>query len=256
MKLNFKNQIILLTGATSGIGVSIVKFLADTGATIALHYNENEKLANSLKDLIKNNSQVFKADLSDKFQTEILFNTVIKKYGKIDVLINNAGIYEESLIETEDSMKWLSEWDRTIMTNLTSSTLLCKLSIAGFLRNTNKSGGRIINISSRAAFRGDTKDHLAYAASKGGMISVTRSIARAYGKQNIKAFAIAPGFVRTKMSDNFITQFGEKPIVDELSLNEMTEADDIAPTVAFLASGLMDHSTGCTIDINGGSYIR
>ena len=117
-------------------------------------------------------------------------------------------------------------------------------------------GGRIINIASRAAFRGDTKDYLAYAASKGGMVSLTRSIARAWGKQGIVAFTIAPGWVMTDMAKQFIAQNGDEVVLNELALAELTQPKDVAPTVVFLASGLSDHATGCTIDINAGSYVH
>ena len=131
--------------------------------------------------------------------------------------------------------------------------MLCKLAIPIFKR---QGGGRIINIASRAAFRGDTDEYLAYAASKGGLVSLTRTIARAYGKNNIKAFIVAPGFVKTKMAKEFIQIHGKKSIIDELSLKKLTEPEDVAPAIVFLASGMMDHVTGNTIDINAGSYIR
>jgi NAD(P)-dependent dehydrogenase (short-subunit alcohol dehydrogenase family) len=111
-------------------------------------------------------------------------------------------------------------------------------------------------MASRAAFRGDTIDYLAYAASKGGMVSLTRSIARGFGKQNIKAFLIAPGFVRTEMAQEFIDFYGEEKTIADLALPKLTEPDDIAPLVVFLASGMADHATGGTFDINAGSYVH
>jgi len=104
--------------------------------------------------------------------------------------------------------------------------------------------------------RGDTEEYLAYAASKGGLVSITRTIARAYGRENVKAFVVAPGFVRTPMVDEFFQTHGEQTIVNEIALPRLTEPDDVAPTVVFLASGLMDHATGCTVDINAGSHVR
>ncbi|MDF1550812.1 MAG: SDR family NAD(P)-dependent oxidoreductase, partial [Bacteroidales bacterium] len=145
------------------------------------------------------------------------------------------------------------QWIQTINTNLNSAGLLCKLAISHFLET---GGGRIINIVSRAAFRGDTGDYLAYAASKGGLVSLTKTIARSFGKNNIIAFSIAPGFVRTQMAKEFIEKNGEQQILNEISLPELTEAEDVAPTAVFLASGMMDHATGSTIDINAGSYMR
>jgi 3-oxoacyl-[acyl-carrier protein] reductase len=119
-----------------------------------------------------------------------------------------------------------------------------------------QSTGRIINISSRAAFRGDTAEYMAYAASKAGVSALTKSIARAYGKDGIKAFNIAPGFVRTEMAKDFIEQYGEEFATSDIALERLTEPKDIAPMVTFLASGLADHATGCTIDINAASYVH
>jgi NAD(P)-dependent dehydrogenase (short-subunit alcohol dehydrogenase family) len=121
---------------------------------------------------------------------------------------------------------------------------------------TARDGGRIINIASRAAFRGDRADYLAYAASKGGVVALTRSIARAFGKQGVKAFVVAPGFVRTDMAQDFFDAYGEKPVLDEIALPTLTEPVDVAPFVAFLASGMADHATGGTFDINAASYVH
>jgi NAD(P)-dependent dehydrogenase (short-subunit alcohol dehydrogenase family) len=137
--------------------------------------------------------------------------------------------------------------------NLNAIGLLCKKSIQHFQQN---SGGIIINISSRAAFRGDSKDFMAYSASKAGLIGLTRSIARAYGKDGIKAFLVAPGFVRTEMAQSFIDEYGEDYATKDLALEQMTEPKDVAQFVAFLASGLADHATGGTFDINAGSYVH
>ena len=114
----------------------------------------------------------------------------------------------------------------------------------------------IINIASRAAFRGDTKDYMAYAASKAGVVGLTRSIARAYGKNGIKAFIVAPGFVRTEMAQSFTDEYGEEHALNDLALDQMTEPNDVAQFVVFLASGLANHATGGTFDINAGSYVH
>ena len=185
-------------------------------------------------------------------ETVKLFKEVIRVYGKIDTIINNAGVYLSSPIDDRNT-DWLKVWDRTLKINLTSAGLLSKLSIQHFIKC---GGGRIINIASRAAFRGDSEEYFAYAASKGGLVALTRTIARAYGKNNIKAFIIAPGFVRTPMAEEYIKKHGEDSIINELSLKELTEPEDVAPSVVFLTSGMMDHATGCTLDINAGSYVR
>lgn len=137
--------------------------------------------------------------------------------------------------------------------NLTATGLLCRSAIAHFQRI---GGGRIVNIASRAAFRGDTPDYLAYAASKAGIVALTRSIARGFGKSEIKAFVVAPGFTRTDMAQAFIDTYGEDFASSDIALKKLTEPSDIAPTVTFLLSGLSDHATGTTIDLNAGSYVR
>jgi 3-oxoacyl-[acyl-carrier protein] reductase len=252
MKVNLDGQVVLLTGATGGIGIAIVRQLSEAGATIAIQYHQHREIAERLRQSAGNDAQVFEADLNDLRRTERLFEEVVITYGRVDTLINSAGIYLPSQLE-KDTEVWLEDWQRTIRINLTSQGLLCRLAVLHFRGH---GGGRIINIASRAAFRGDTEEYLAYAASKGGLVSLTRTIARAYGKENVKAFVVAPGFVRTPMVDEFFRAHGEKAIVDEIALPRLTEPDDVAPTVAFLASGLMDHATGCTVDINAGSYVR
>jgi len=137
--------------------------------------------------------------------------------------------------------------------NLDAVGLLTKLGIDHFMEH---NGGRFVYIGSRAVFRGETEEYLAYAASKGGITSLSRSVARSFGKDNIKSFVVAPGFVQTDMAEQFIKDYGEDRIIKELSLNELTQPKDIAPLVGLMCSGLMDHATGSTIDINAGSHIR
>ena len=137
--------------------------------------------------------------------------------------------------------------------NLQAVGILCNLAVDHFK---NKGGGIVINISSRAAFRGDTAEYLAYAASKGGVVALTRSIARAYGKQGVAAFNIAPGFVKTDMADEFIEIYGERVVKDDIALSELTQPQDLAPLITLLASGLANHATGGTFDINAGSYVH
>jgi NAD(P)-dependent dehydrogenase (short-subunit alcohol dehydrogenase family) len=144
-------------------------------------------------------------------------------------------------------------WQKTMAVNLQATALLCSKAVEHFKTT---GGGIIINISSRAAFRGDTEKYLAYAASKGGVVSLTRSIARAYGKQNIIAFNIAPGFVKTDMANEFIDIYGENYVLDDIALPELTEPADLAPLVTLLASGLANHATGGTFDVNAGSYVH
>ncbi|HDP96046.1 MAG TPA: SDR family oxidoreductase, partial [Candidatus Aminicenantes bacterium] len=164
----------------------------------------------------------------------------------------NAGVALESPAAMEDAA-WLDNWNRTLQVNLTAAAELCRHSVRHFQAT---GGGRIINVASRAAFRGDTVDYLAYAASKGGLVSLTRSLARGYGKDNIKAFVVAPGFVRTDMAQAFFDRYGEDFALEDIALPRLTEPADLAPLLVFLASGAGDHATGGTFDINAGSYVH
>ena len=141
----------------------------------------------------------------------------------------------------------------TLAINLDSVGMLTKLGIDQFRK---QNGGRFIYIGSRAVFRGETEEYLAYAASKGGLTSLARSVARSFGKENIKSFVIAPGFTRTQMAESFIETYGEERVLNEIALNELTKPSDLAPLVALMCSGQMDHATGATIDVNAGSHIR
>jgi len=149
--------------------------------------------------------------------------------------------------------EWVQIWNETLAVNTTSLAILCK-EFVDQAKTVNN--GRIINISSRAAFRGDTTDYIAYAASKGAIVSITRTIARHYGKQGIKAFLVAPGFTRTDMAEEILSEYGEGFALNDIALDQLTEPKDIAPMVTLLCSGLADHATGATIDINAGSYVH
>ena len=252
MEISLKGKVVLVTGGSRGIGKAACQGLAEAGATVAVHYNSNRELAEKLCKSLGNGSAPFQASLEQASATILLFEQVLAHFGQLDVLVNNAGIAMSSDIHMDDK-DWLDDWEKTFAVNTRATGLLCKKAIGHF---ETVGGGRIINISSRAAFRGDTMDYLAYGASKGAIPALTRSIARHCGKQNIKAFNIAPGFVRTDMAQDFMDQYGESFALDDIALTELTEPKNIAPMVVLLASGLADHATGTTIDINAGSYVH
>ena len=252
MKIDLSDHHILVTGASRGIGRAVALRLAECGARVAVHYGRNAQAAQQVAHQCGHGATTFQADLGKPVEVLQLFENVLADFGHLDGLVNNAGISMAAPVESDD-IDFADSWSHTMLVNLHATGLLCKKAINHF---SERSGGRIVNIASRAAFRGDTSDYLAYAASKGGVVSLTRSIARAYGKQHIKAFVVAPGFTRTDMAEDFIRQYGEAYVKDDIALPSLTQPDDIAPTVAFLLSGMADHSTGCTIDINAGSYVH
>ena len=250
MNIDLSGFVILVTGASRGIGRGIAEALGNSGATVAIHYNKNKAVAEDIAQRLKNNSSCFQANLELTQECDNLFQNVINEFGHLDVLINNAGIFKMAPLE---SKSWENDWSQTIDVNLRATALLSRLAILHFKK---RGGGRIINIASRAAFRGDDPEHLAYAASKGGMVALTKSIARGFGKDSITSFLIAPGWVKTDMNKETIEKHGEEAISKDLALNQLTEPKDLAPMIVLLASGLADHATGTTIDINAGSYVH
>jgi NAD(P)-dependent dehydrogenase (short-subunit alcohol dehydrogenase family) len=251
--MNLKGQNILVTGASKGIGYGIADYLLKHGAKVGVHYHSGKPEADSLvKKYGNENAMALKADLANSDEVLILFQKALDYLGKIDTLILNAGVFIPHPMNA-GIKDWYRIWKQTLSINLDAVGLLTKVSLDHFMGNSN---GRIIYIGSRAAFRGETEEYLAYAASKGGLTSLARSVARSFGKYNIKAFVIAPGFTRTAMAEQFIGEYGEAKVLDEIALNKLTEVTDIAPLVGFMSSGAMDHATGTTIDINAGSYIH
>lgn len=253
MYINLSGLNILVTGASRGIGKAIATKLAEAGASIAIHYNKNVQDAEKLAHVLGNDSRPFQADLTKPSESIKLFERVILEMGSVEILVNNAGLAKAINITDKDK-EWIENWNLTMTANLTSAAILSKKAIEHFLQR--KAAGRIINITSRAAYRGDTAEYMAYASSKAGLVALTSSIARAYGKNGIKAFNVAPGFVRTDMATDFINQYGEEHAKGDISLERLTEPKDIAPLITFIASGMADHATGSNFDVNAGSYIH
>lgn len=252
MKIELAGKIALVTGASRGIGKAIAMSLAGAGATVAVHYNKNTAQAEAVVSELGNQAAAFQSDLLRVEACEALLQNVMKAYGRIDILVNNAGI-AQFVHPSEPTSTWVRVWEETMALNARATALLCRQAISYFQA---QGEGRIINIASRAAFRGDTAEYMSYAASKGAVVSLTRTIARAYGKDGIKAFVVAPGFVRTDMAQDAVDSYGEEFILGDLALNNLTEPEDVAPVVTLLASGLADHATGTSIDINAGSYVH
>lgn len=252
MHIDLTSKTILVTGASRGIGLSFAEGLAEAGATVAAHSNQNRAATEALAESLGHGARSFQADLADPAACERLFATVVESFGRIDVLVNNAGVAPKIPLDVGMD-EWRQGWDLTIAVNLRAVDLLSRLAVRHFQQH---GGGRIINVASRAAFRGDAPEYMAYAASKGGVVALTRSIARAFGKVGICAFVLAPGFVRTEMTQAFIDDHGEDQVLGDLALDRLTEPADLTPLVVLLASGLADHATGSTFDVNAGSYVH
>jgi NAD(P)-dependent dehydrogenase (short-subunit alcohol dehydrogenase family) len=219
---------------------------------VILHYNANEEAARAVLADLPNKAHLEACDLLNPKEVSGFIPRLVEKYGPISALVNNAGI-SPAAPDTLPTADWLAIWEQVMAVNSTAVGILCK----EFVDQARIQGnGRIVMISSRAAFRGDTPDYMAYAASKGALVSLMRSIARHYGKEGIKAFLIAPGFTRTDMAAEILAQYGEEFALRDIALPELTRPEDLAPMVTLLCSGLADHATGTSIDMNAGSYVR
>ena len=247
---------VLLTGSSKGIGYKIAKDLLAEGHELALHYNKNESTLEALLEKDRTGSFSIQADLSKQDEIKKLVVSTIDKLSFPDCIINNAGIAESADLSI-DINKWSKMFDKTIDINLKAPSIIFKEFLKHKRDKKINSRLRIINIASRAAFRGEQQDYISYACSKGGIISLTKTMSRSFGESdNIVAISIAPGFVRTEMAQSFIDKHGEEVIKQGITLDRLTEPKDISPIVALIVSGKMDHSTGSTIDINGGSFLR
>lgn len=230
---------ILATGTSRGIGAAIARSLAD------------ERVIGHASRAAGEGAVA--ADLALPGAAEALWTAALERLdGRIDVLVNNAGVFEDAPIELEP-VEWVARWERTMRINLTASAELCRLAVLHFRRH---GGGRIVNVASRAAYRGDSPDHWHYAASKAGMIGMTKSIARGYAAENIFAYAVCPGFTMTGMAENYLASRGGAQVLRDIPLGRVADVEEVAETVRWLALDAPASATGSVIDVNGASFVR
>ena len=193
-------------------------------------------------------------DLNDSAVPALLWAQALEGLdGRIDVLINNAGVFEENPISRPDEA-WLESWNRTMQINLTASADLCRRAVLHW--QVTGASGRIVNIASRAAYRGDSPAHWHYAASKAGMVAMTKTIARAYAKEGIYAFAICPGFTMTGMAEDYLESRGGDKLLADIPLGKVADPEEVAVMVKFCALDAPPSMTGAVLDVNGASYVR
>ena len=246
-------KIVLLTGASRGIGAAAFKSAIDAGAKVILHYGKSHDAAARLTEGVDSERCLaLSADLAEPDEVTRLWNEALAWKGDINVLVNNAAIYEHADLDWPLE-QWHASWSRTLQVNLQAPADLCRSAIQHYRA---RGGGIIINIASRGAFRGERATYAHYSASKGALVSLTRSLARNFAKEGVLSYCVSPGWTATDMAFQ-----GASPEVLEAGklenpFGEITPPEDVAEVITFLSSGRSPHANGVTIDVTGGSYMR
>jgi len=245
--------VALVTGSSRGIGREIARRLAEKGARIAVHYRADREAAQAtLASLDGGPHAAFGADLADAGAARNLVEGVAREMGGIDVLVNNAGIFEAHPIPDVDYEGWQDAWSRTIATNLIGPANLSYLAARIMME---RDGGRVVNVSSRGAFRGEPETP-AYGASKAGLNAMSQSMAQALAPHGVFFYVVAPGFVETDMANALLRGPAGGGVRSQSPLGRVATPGEVAKTVVFLASEAPDFMTGAIVDVNGASYLR
>jgi 3-oxoacyl-[acyl-carrier protein] reductase len=253
MSADFQGKVTLVTGGSRGIGRAVAQEFAARGATVVVQFRADRRAAeDTLAALGPGRHRTAQADLADPEQARSLVEWVVGELGRVDVLVNNAGIYEEHPVLETGYEDWRRIWRRTLATNLLGPANLIHAVAPHMVA---AGGGRIVNVSSRGAFRGEP-DHPAYGASKAGLNSLGQSMAKALGPHGIYVTTVAPGFVDTDMAAPFLGGPGGDAIRAQSPLNRAATPQEVARVVVFLATPGAESTTGAVVDVNGASYLR
>ena len=251
--MDFDGRVVLVTGGSRGIGRAVAEAFAARGATVVVQFRADRRAADeTLAALDGDGHLALPADLADPEQVRSLVERVVAELGRVDVLVNNAGIYEQHPVLETSYEDWQRVWRRTLDVNLVGPANLLHAVVPHMAA---AGGGRIVNVSSRGAFRGEP-DHPAYGASKAGLNSLGQSIALALGRHGIYVTTVAPGFVETDMAAPFLDGPGGEAIRAQSPLNRAATAEEVAKVVVFLATPGTESTTGAVVDVNGASYLR
>ena len=232
---------VLITGASRGIGGAAYALLKKSGHNVVGHST-------------KGSDSLIAGDLMDPTAPRDIWDTALAELdGQIDVLVNNAGIYE-GIDDNAADDEWHAAWARTLTLNLQSAADLSRLAVSHFLDLGIP--GRIVNVASRAAFRGDSPQHWHYAASKAALVGMTKTIARSYAADGVLCFAVAPGFTVSEMTEEYLAGRGGAKIVADIPLGRVSTTDEVAEVIRWLAVDAPASATGSIVDVNGASYVR
>jgi 3-oxoacyl-[acyl-carrier protein] reductase len=249
--LDLEGKTVVITGASRGIGAETARRMAAAGARVVVNYHGSEAAANAVVTEIGARAMAIRADVADPAAVKRLIETVVTRFGSIDVLVNNAAVFEYNPFDGDDYEAWQNGWRRTFDLNVFAAANAAWLAMRAMRQS---GGGKIINVASRAAFRGET-EFADYGASKAALVNLTRSIARGCARDNIVASCVAPGFIETEMAKPELDAHREE-ILSQIPLRRVGSVGDVAGVILFLASPMADYLNGVTIDINGGSWFQ
>lgn len=257
--LDFKDRVVLITGSSRGIGRSTAQLFAERGARVAVHYHRNRDAAEETLRLLDGGAPssasghiIVQGDIANAGEVAALVDDVVNRMGRIDVLVNNAAIYENHPLAEVSYEAWQASWRATIDTNVLGAANMCYCVARHMI---DRGGGRIVNVSSRGAFRGEPTGP-AYGASKAALNAMSQSLAKYLAPYNISVGVVAPGFVETEMARESLSGQSGVEIRAQSPFNRVARPQEVAYAVLFLASEGAEFMTGAIIDVNGASYLR
>ncbi len=250
--IDLTGKTYLITGASKGIGAATARVLLKAGARLVLHWNRTRGAVDDLvRDFGAGRVHAVQADLGQKSAGITVFQAAVDWAGRVDGIVNNAATMPYSGPEN-DYADWDRDWDHVWQVNVRATADLCRAAVLHF--KSDGKGGMIVNLASRAAFRGDMPDAMHYAASKGAVVALTRTLAKGYAKDGIRAYVVAPGWV---MTERVAPRIKSLPTaLSDVPMGAAAPPEEVGNIIAFLLSGLAHHATGATIDINGASYFH
>jgi NAD(P)-dependent dehydrogenase (short-subunit alcohol dehydrogenase family) len=251
--MNFEGKKVLVTGASRGIGAAIAQAFAERSASVAVHYNANRARAEELLAALPGTGHILAgADITDPTAVREMVDLVVERMGRVDILVNNAGIYEDHPLADVTYEEWQASWRTVIDTNLIGAANASYCAARHMIR---QGGGRIVNVSSRGAFRGEPTGP-AYGASKAALNAMSQSLAKYLAPYHISVGVAAPGFVETEMARDALTGERGEETRRQSPFNRVARPEEVAYAVLFLASEGAEFMSGAIIDINGASYLR
>ena len=253
MNIDYRGKTVLVTGSSSGIGRAIAQAFAESNATVAVHYHSNKNGGKeTLNSLTGEGHIVVQGDISQPDEASRIVEEVVTGLDRMDILVNNAALIEQFNFDDLSYEEWVSVWDRTLGANLLGHT---NVTFCAAKQMKAQGGGKIVNISSRGAFRGEPTAP-AYGASKAGLNAFGQSMAQALIKHNIFIYTLAPGYVETDRVAPILEGPEGENIKNQSPFGRVAKPEEVARAAVLLASEGTDFMTGCIVDINGASYLR